>query len=74
MIDYIYWLDKKADLEKRIDACTDKKNLKNLKPKLSVCKRTLDVMNMAVRDFREWFAVKEMSDEDFYKALSIRVD
>ncbi|EPW33624.1 protein rep [Streptococcus agalactiae] len=72
VIDYIYWLDKKADLEKRIDACTDKKNLKNLKPKLSVCKRTLDVMNMAVRDFREWFAVKEMSDEDFYKAVLIR--
>lgn len=66
VIDYAHWSDKKADLEKRIDACADKKILKNLKPKLSVCNRTIDVMDMMRNDFADYFKVRKLSAEEFH--------
>lgn len=66
VIDYAHWSDKKADLEKRIDACIDKKILKNLKPKLSVCNRTIDTMDMMRNDFADYFKVRKLSAEEFH--------
>lgn len=73
VVTYNYNMAKRDDIKKRVASC-DEKSTKSWKAKLSKVNRELKIMDMMKDDFRDYFQRKEMSDEDFYKALSIRVD
>ncbi len=73
VVTYNHNMAKRDDIKKRVASC-DEKSTKSWKAKLSKVNRELKIMDMMKDDFRDYFQRKEMSDEDFYKALSIRVD
>ena len=64
---------KRDDIKKRVASC-DEKGAKSWKAKLSKVNRELKIMDMMKDNFRDYFQRKEMTDDDFYKALLIRAD
>lgn len=73
VVTYNYNVEKRDDIKKRVASC-DEKSAKSWKAKLSKVNRELKIMDMMKDDFRDYFQRKEMSDDDFHKALLIRVD
>lgn len=73
VVTYNHNMAKRDDIKKRVASC-DEKSTKSWKAKLSKVNRELKIMDMMKDDFRDYFQRKEMSDDDFHKALSIRVD
>lgn len=73
VVTYNYNVEKWDDIKKRVASC-DEKSAKSWKAKLSKVNRELKIMDMMKDDFRDYFQRKEMSDDDFHKALLIRVD
>ena len=73
VVTYNHNMAKRDDIKKRVASC-DEKSTKNWKAKLSKVNRELKIMDMMKDDFRDYFQRKEMSDDDFHKALLIRVD
>lgn len=73
VVTYNHNMAKRDDIKKRVASC-DEKSTKSWKAKLSKVNRELKIMDMMKDDFRDYFQRKEMSDDDFHKALLIRVD
>lgn len=73
VVTYNHNVEKRDDIKKRVASC-DEKGAKSWKAKLSKVNRELKIMDMMKDDFRDYFQRKEMSDDDFHKALLIRVD
>lgn len=73
VVTYNHNVEKRDDIKKRVASC-DEKSAKSWKAKLSKVNRELKIMDMMKDDFRDYFQRKEMSDDDFHKALLIRVD
>lgn len=73
VVTYNHNVEKRDDIKKRVASC-DEKGAKSWKSKLSKVNRELKIMDMMKDDFRDYFQRKEMSDDDFHKALLIRVD
>lgn len=73
VVTYNHNVEKRDDIKKRVASC-DEKGVKSWKAKLSKVNRELKIMDMMKDDFRDYFQRKEMSDDDFHKALLIRVD
>lgn len=73
VVTYNHNLAKRDDIKKRVASC-DEKGAKSWKAKLSKVNRELKIMDMMKDDFRDYFQRKEMTDDDFYKALLIRAD
>lgn len=73
VVTYKHNVEKRDDIKKRVASC-DEKGAKSWKAKLSKINRELKIMDMMKDDFRDYFQRKEMSDDDFHKALLIRVD
>lgn len=73
VVTYNHNMAKRDDIKKRVASC-DEKSIKSWKAKLSKVNRELKIMDMMKDDFRDYFQRKEMSDDDFHKALLIRVD
>lgn len=73
VVTYNHNVEKRDDIKKRVVSC-DEKDAKSWKAKLSKVNRELKIMDMMKDDFRDYFQRKEMSDDDFQKALLIRVD
>ena len=73
VVTYNHNVAKRDDIKKRVASC-DEKEAKSWKAKLSKINRELKIMDMMKDDFRDYFQRKEMSDDDFHKALLIRVD
>lgn len=71
VVTYNHNMAKRDDIKKRVASC-DEKSTKSWKAKLSKVNRELKIMDMMKDDFRDYFQRKEMSDEDFYKAVLIR--
>lgn len=74
VVTYNHNVEKRDDIKKRVASCDDEKGAKSWKAKLSKVNRELKIMDMMKDDFRDYFQRKEMSDDDFHKALLIRVD
>lgn len=74
VVTYNHNVEKRDDIKKRVASCDDEKGVKSWKAKLSKVNRELKIMDMMKDDFRDYFQRKEMSDDDFHKALLIRVD
>lgn len=70
VVTYNYNVEKRDDIKKRVASC-DEKSAKSWKAKLSKVNRELKIMDMMKDDFRDYFQRKEMSDDDFHKALLI---
>ena len=73
VVTYNHNVAKRDDIKKRVASC-DEKGAKSWKAKLSKVNRELKIMDMMKDNFRDYFQRKEMSDDDFHKALLIRVD
>ena len=73
VVTYNHNLAKRDDIKKRVASC-DEKGAKSWKAKLSKVNRELKIMDMMKDNFRDYFQRKEMTDDDFYKALLIRAD
>ena len=73
VVTYNHNVEKRDDIKKRVASC-DEKGAKSWKAKLSKVNRELKIMDMMKDDFRDYFQRKEMSDDDFHKALLIRAD
>lgn len=73
VVTYNHNLAKRDDIKKRVASC-DEKGVKSWKAKLSKVNRELKIMDMMKDNFRDYFQRKEMTDDDFYKALLIRAD
>ena len=73
VVTYNHNVEKRDDIKKRVASC-DEKGAKSWKAKLSKVNRELKIMDMMKDEFRDYFQRKEMSDDDFHKALLIRVD
>lgn len=73
VVTYNHNVAKRDDIKKRVASC-DEKGAKSWKAKLSKVNRELKIMDMMKDNFRGYFQRKEMTDDDFYKALLIRVD
>ena len=73
VVTYNHNVAKRDDIKKRVASC-DEKGAKSWKAKLSKVNRELKIMDMMKDDFRDYFQRKEMSDDDFHKALLIRAD
>lgn len=73
VVTYNHNVEKRDAIKKRVASC-DEKSAKSWKAKLSKVNRELKIMDMMKDDFRDYFQRKEMSDDEFYKALLIRVD
>ena len=73
VVTYNHNLAKRDDIKKRVASC-DEKRAKSWKAKLSKVNRELKIMDMMKDNFRDYFQRKEMTDDDFYKALLIRAD
>lgn len=66
LVTYQHLMEKKADLEKRVASCMDKKAIKNWKAKLSKTCRELEVLDMMRNDFADYFKVRKLSAEEFH--------
>lgn len=73
VVTYNHNVEKRDDIKKRVASC-DEKGAKSWKAKLSKVNRELKIMDMMKDNFRDYFQRKEMTDDDFYKALLIRAD
>ena len=73
VVTYNHNVEKRDDIKKRVASC-DEKGTKSWKAKLSKVNRELKIMDMMKDNFRDYFQRKEMTDDDFYKALLIRAD
>ena len=73
VVTYNHNLAKRDDIKKRVASC-DEKGAKSWKAKLLKVNRELKIMDMMKDNFRDYFQRKEMTDDDFYKALLIRAD
>lgn len=73
VVTYNHNLAKRDDIKKCVASC-DEKGAKSWKAKLSKVNRELKIMDMMKDNFRDYFQRKEMTDDDFYKALLIRAD